>query len=230
MNRFRPGFRALVIGGTGGIGSAMLDALRADLTCGIAVSLSRADGFDLMNEASIAAAASRLKDDHGTFDLVFVATGVLAPEGEGPERALKQIGQASMEQVIAINAIGPALLLKYFVPLLPRYAPSLMAFLSARVGSIGDNRLGGWISYRASKAALNQIVKTASIELGRTHKQAICVALHPGTVQTDLSAEFTRGEADAPALAASSLLSVLDQLTPAQSGGFFSYDGTGVPW
>ncbi len=137
-----------------------------------------------------------------------------------------------MAKAFAVNTIGPALLIKHLLPLLPRAGKSVFATLSAKVGSIGDNHLGGWYSYRASKAALNQIVRTAAIELKRRQPEAVCVALHPGTVESPLSAPFGRSGLDvqSPATAAERLVGVIDTLTPASSGGFFDYRGTALPW
>jgi NAD(P)-dependent dehydrogenase (short-subunit alcohol dehydrogenase family) len=137
-----------------------------------------------------------------------------------------------MAKAYAQNTIGPALVLKHFTPLLPREGRSVVAALSAKVGSIGDNHLGGWHSYRASKAALNQVIHTAAIELKRTRPQAICVALHPGTVDTKLSAPFSKAGLDVrpPEVAAADLLEVIEGLTPEDSGGFFDYAGWPLPW
>jgi NAD(P)-dependent dehydrogenase (short-subunit alcohol dehydrogenase family) len=149
-----------------------------------------------------------------------------------PERSWREVDAAAMARAFAVNAIGPALLMKHFLPLLPRRGRSVFATLSARVGSIGDNRLGGWYSYRASKAALNQLVRTASIELRRRAPEAVCVALHPGTVATGLSAPFARAglEVRSPEVAAADLLRVIGGLTAADSGGFFDHRGVAVPW
>ncbi len=131
----------------------------------------------------------------------------------------------------AVNALGPALILRHAGDLLPRDRPSVLAVLSARVGSIGDNRIGGWISYRSAKAAVNQIVHTASIELARTHKQAVCVTLHPGTVATPFTEKYLgRHPAVPPEEAAQNLLAVVDGLTPAQTGQFLDWAGKAVPW
>ncbi len=137
-----------------------------------------------------------------------------------------------MARAFAVNAIGPALLMKHFLPLLPRQGRSVFATLSARVGSIGDNRLGGWYSYRASKAALNQLMRTAAVELGRRQPAALCVALHPGTVATRLSAPFAKAGLDVQTAeqAADGLLQVIDSLRPGSSGGFFDHRGEAVPW
>jgi NAD(P)-dependent dehydrogenase (short-subunit alcohol dehydrogenase family) len=231
MDSLGGAYKATIIGATGGIGQALADVLEADPNCAVVVRLSRSQtGFDLGDEASIERAAAGIKDAHGDMDLVFDATGALEIDGTGPEKSLRAIDPAVMARQFAVNAIGPALILKHFSPLMPRARRALLATLSARVGSIGDNRLGGWISYRAAKAALNQIVKTASIEIARTHPQAIVAALHPGTVATALTAPFRHGEATVPIDAARQLLGVLDRLQSASTGGFFAYDGQAVDW
>jgi NAD(P)-dependent dehydrogenase (short-subunit alcohol dehydrogenase family) len=167
----------------------------------------------------------------GPFDLVFVATGILAPPGGRPEKALAAVEAAVLAEVFAVNTIGPALVLRHVPHLLRRDGRGVCAVLSARVGSIGDNAIGGWHSYRASKAALNQIVRGAAIELKRSHKEAVCVALHPGTVATPFTADYAGRHATVtPEVAARNLLGVIAGLTPAQSGGFYDYAGAEVPW
>jgi len=163
---------------------------------------------------------------------VIDATGVLQGEGCTAERTWGQLEPATMLRAFAINAVGPALLMKHVLPLLPASGKSVFATLSARVGSIGDNRLGGWYSYRASKAALNQIVRTAAVELRRKRPDAICVALHPGTVDTPLTAPFHKSglEVQAPAAAARRLLSVVDGLGPPHTGAFIDQHGAPIPW
>lgn len=224
-------YRALVVGGSGGIGSAFVEVLRSDPACAAVVTLSRSvDGFDVTNEDSVAAAAERLSQQ-APFDVVICATGALTINGIGPEKAIKAVTADGMAAQFALNAIGPALVLKYFLPLVVKDRRAMMAFLSARVGSIGDNRLGGWISYRASKAALNQIVRTAAVEVARTRPRAVVAALHPGSVATSLSANFAPNhERFTPHDSATRLLEVLDHLSPAQSGGFFAYDGSTIEW
>lgn len=156
--------------------------------------------------------------------LVLGATG-------NPEKRLADLNAAHMAASFSINTIGPALALAHFAPQLVRGERSLFAVLSAKVGSIGDNRLSGWVSYRASKAALNMVVKTAAIELARTHTQCVLAALHPGTVDSALSAPFRGAQIGRPAQgAARDLLAVLDNLTPEDSGGFWAYDGQSLPW
>lgn len=224
------GYNALVIGASGGIGSAIAARLEADPRAGTVTRLSRSvDGVDLTDEGSIARHAAQLEGRR--FQLIFCATGALTIDGRGPEKSLRQIEQQAMLQQFALNAVGPALVIRHFAPLLPRDAPAKMAFLSARVGSIGDNRLGGWISYRAAKAALNQIIRTASVEIARSHPQAVLAALHPGTVATPLSADYAgRHPATLPEDAAANLLTVLDRLDPTRSGSFHAYDGEEIVW
>ncbi|QXC52802.1 SDR family oxidoreductase (plasmid) [Agrobacterium salinitolerans] len=226
------GYRAIVIGASGGIAGAVMSLLEADARCAYALPLSRSkDDLDITDEKSVAAAASRLGDQRGTFDLIFNATGALTIDGVGPEKSIKAIDPLQMAKQFAVNAIGPALLLKHFAPLLKREEKCVFASLSARVGSIGDNRLGGWISYRASKAAQNQIIRTAAIEIMRTNSQAIVVALHPGTVATDLSQPFTKGrDRFEPEESAARLLNTIDALTAGQTGQFFAYDGARIEW
>jgi len=169
---------------------------------------------------------------------VFDATGFLhGPSflhGRGyvPEKSLSALTPEHMAHSFAVNAMGPALLMKHFLPLLARNEKSVFATLSAKVGSISDNALGGWYSYRASKAALNQFVHTAAIELARRKPEAVCVALHPGTVDTGLSSDFAKTGLTVrkPEEAAGLLLDVLDRLTPAETGGFFDYRGNSLPW
>jgi NAD(P)-dependent dehydrogenase (short-subunit alcohol dehydrogenase family) len=218
--------RALVIGATGGIGQALASALaaRGDAVTG----LSRAGGLDLTDEASIAHLLGALE---APFETVLVATGALDIAGAAPEKTLRALDPAALAAQFALNATGPALVLKHALRLMPRDRPARFAALSARVGSIGDNRLGGWYAYRAAKAALNQLVHTAAIEIARTHPQAIVVCLHPGTVATRFTERY-RGThpAVAPAEAAANLLRVLDGLTPARTGGFYDWAGEEIPW
>lgn len=220
---------AVVIGANGGIGKAICAALDNSSCVGQVVALSR-PAFDLCDERSIARAAAELPA--GELRLVINAAGFLHDTGQRPEKSLRELDPAQLARAFAVNAIGPALLMKHFLPLLPRQGRGVYATLSARVGSISDNRLGGWYGYRASKAALNQLVRTAAIELARTHPEAICVALHPGTVATRLSAPFARsGQALlSPADAAHHLLMVLGRLQPTDSGNFFDWRGAPVPW
>lgn len=237
MRSFGPGFRAVVVGASGGIGGAMAAALHDDPACAGVAGFSRSgrgpEGvtvrpLDITDEPAIAAAA----DATGEVDLVIVATGLLHDGDLQPEKDLRALDAARLARSFAVNATGPALIAKHFLRRMPRRGRSVFACLSARVGSIGDNTVGGWYGYRASKAALNQIVRTASAELRRSRKLAVCVALHPGHVESRLSAPFGSGGQPtlAPAEAASALLDVLDGLAPADTGGFFDHDGNAIPW
>lgn len=220
-----------MIGASGGVGAALAAALGASGRFSVVHALSRETGLDLEHEDSIAAAARAL-DAGPALGLVFVATGVLH-SGFEPERSYRTLDADHMARDYRINTIGPALVAKHFLPLLPRDRRAVFAALSARVGSIGDNRLGGWHSYRASKAALNMILRTLAIELARTHPLAVVAGLHPGTVRTGLSAPFQRGvkpeQLFSPARSAGHLLDVIDRLEPRDSGGVFAWDGTRIP-
>ena len=224
---------AVVIGATGGIGRALTHALNQSARYDTVIGLSRCSTppLELTSEASIKACAAFVAEQ-GVPRLIIDATGVLQAESLKPEKSWRELDAAQMAQAFAINAIGPALLMKHFLPLLPREGRTVFATLSARVGSIGDNRLGGWYSYRASKAALNQLVRTAAIELNRRSPNAVCVALHPGTVDTGLSASFAKTglEVQTSALAAERLLQVIAKLKAEDSGGFLDYSCATVPW
>ena len=212
--------RSLVIGASGGIGAAMVQRL-SDL--GEVTGLSRSvDGLDVTDEASV---AKHLGAIDGPFDLIFVATGALGT----PEKMLKAIDADAMDAQFRLNAMGPILVLKHALRLMPRDRRSVFAALSARVGSIGDNGLGGWYSYRSSKAALNQLLHTAAIEVGRTHKHSVVAALHPGTVATSFTAGYDH-EKVTPDQAAANLLGLMNALQPHQTGGFFDYTGKVIPW
>ncbi len=219
--------RALVIGASGGIGGAFCEALRGRGWQVVGLSRS-ADGLDVTDEAAVARVLGAVE---GAFDLIFVATGGLEVGGFRPEKSVKALDGVAMAAQFALNAIGPALVLKHVWPMIPRDRAARVAVLSARVGSIGDNRLGGWHGYRAAKAALNQIVRTCAVELARTHPQAALVALHPGTVATSLTAAYAGGHPTVtPEVAAENLLGVLEDVGPAQSGQFFDWKGEVVPW
>ena len=232
---------AVVIGSSGGIGRAMVATLLRSERYDRVLALARKpqavgrerrtqEGLDvgyidLEDETSI----QKASEQAGEADLVFVATGALTTAQSRPERSYRALSAESMIDMFRINAVGPALVARSFLPILPRGRRSVFAVLSARVGSISDNRLGGWHSYRASKAALNMLVCNLAIELARDKPEAVCVGLHPGTVETDLSAPF-RGSVPkdrlfTPDYSATCMLSVLDRLTPAESGGLFAWDG-----
>lgn len=223
---------AVVIGASGGIGAALVDALEAVGHYRKVMAFSRTGTLrlDLTDEASVRAAAASLAPAQPS--LVIDATGFLHDAAHRPEKSWRELDPAQMARAFALNAIGPALVMKHFLPLLPAQGRSVFATLSAKVGSIGDNRLGGWYSYRASKAALNQLVHTAAIELARSRPDAVCVALHPGTVSTALSAPFAKAglQVRDTLTAAGDLLTVLERLTPTDSGGFFDHRARALPW
>ena len=232
MQSLPPGYHALILGASGAIGGAIAAQLQADPRCAQVCTLSRQStpALDFDQPDSIAAAAHALRAQ-GPWHLIVVATGMLTDATGGPEKRLAELNATHMAASFATNTIGPALVLAHFAPLLAKGERSLLAVLSAKVGSIGDNRLGGWYSYRASKAALNMLLKTAAIEVARTHPQAVLAALHPGTVNSALSAPFRGAEIGRPPTeAARDLLAVLDTLQPADSGGFWAYDGQRLPW
>jgi NAD(P)-dependent dehydrogenase (short-subunit alcohol dehydrogenase family) len=216
--------RALVLGASGGIGAALAAATGA-------VTLSRRrDGFDVTDEGSVAAAAARVAGA-GPFDLILDAVGILEAGGRRPEKSFAEIDPAAMARHFAVNAIGKALIVKHFAPLLAPRGRAVLASLSARVGSIGDNRTGGWVSYRAAKAAQNQILRCAAIEIARRRPEAVVVALHPGTVRTPLTAAYAGSHPTvSPEVAAANLLAVIARLKPADTGGFFAWDGSRIEW
>ena len=218
--------RSLVIGASGGIGAALVAALAPQ---GEVTAVSRSgDGLDVTDEPSVVRVIGGLD---GTFDLILVASGALEIDGNRPEKSLRALDPVAMAQQIAVNAIGPALILKHALRLMPRDRPCHFAALSARVGSIGDNALGGWYSYRAAKAALNQLIHTAAIEVARSHPLAVVSVLHPGTVATGFTKDYVANRVTvSPAEAATNLLGVLNGLTPADTGGFFDATGARIPW
>ena len=219
--------QALVVGASGGIGAAVALALEGR-GYGVTRLSHSVDGLDVTDEASVQTCLERLD---GRFTTVFVATGALELGPYRPEKSLRAVDPSAFAAQFALNAAGPLLVLKHALRLMPRDVPVQFAALSARVGSIGDNHLGGWYGYRAAKAALNQLIHTAAIEVARSHPQSVVVTLHPGTVDTTLTRDHRGGHAAmAPAEAAAHLLTVLDELTPAQTGGFYDWQGKSVPW
>jgi NAD(P)-dependent dehydrogenase (short-subunit alcohol dehydrogenase family) len=230
----------IILGASGAIGSALVEALLAAPHTQTIRSISRSAchaldprvswlSCDVTDEDSIAAAAAACQTS-GPADLIINTIGVLHEEGSiRPEKGLRDLDGAMLTRLFQINAIGPALVLKHFSPLLARDRRAIFASLSARVGSISDNKAGGWYGYRASKAALNQFIKTAAVELAIKRPSAICVGLHPGTVRSQMSEPFlqryTRNEIFEPATAAAHLLSVIGTLVPSDSGKVFGWDG-----
>ncbi len=219
--------RAVVIGDSGGIGAALAARL-AERGAEVTGLSRRRHGLDVTDEATIAELLGQIE---GEADLVFVATGGLEIGGHGPEKSLKALAPGPLAAQFALNAIGPALVLKHALRLMPRDRRAVFAALSARVGSIGDNRAGGWYGYRAAKAGLNQLLHTAAIEVARTHPQAVVAALHPGTVTTALTEKYLGSNpAVPPEEAADNLLGVIEGLTPAHTGGFYDWAGKEIVW
>ena len=224
------GYRALVIGAGGTLGTAFCEQLEQDPRCAGVRALGRhtVPELDLERPETIARAATELATE-APYQLIVHAAGLLHRDGIKPEKSLSAIEPEALQTVFQVNALGPAMVLRHFLPLLDPMGA--MAMLSAKVGSIGDNRLGGWYAYRASKAALNMLIKTAAIELARTRPQSRLLSLHPGTVVSGLSQPFRGASSARPAdAAAAQLLTLIDQLTPADSGHFFAYDGERLPW
>mgnify|MGYP006425548893 CR=1 FL=1 len=226
---------AVVIGAGGAIGRASAELLRASGRFQAVHALSRSSDppVDVSAETSVQAAAERVAAGGLPVRLVLDCTGFLHDAAHGgPEKSYRHLDPAHMAHAFAVNAIGPATVMKHFLPLLPREGKSAFATLSAKVGSIGDNGFGGWYSYRASKAALNQLVRTAAIELARRRGETVCVAIHPGTTDTPLSAPFgkTGLTVRSPEHSAARVLRVIDGLRVADSGGFFNHDGSTLPW
>jgi NAD(P)-dependent dehydrogenase (short-subunit alcohol dehydrogenase family) len=229
FENYDPNHRALIIGASGGIGSAIAQALRDQCGAQNVVTRSRsADGLDITNEDSIRETCATL---NGTFDLIFIATGALELNGQGPEKSINTMTPESLREQFEVNTLGPALLIKHLHPFLPRDNRCVLAVLTARVGSIGDNNLGGWISYRTAKAATHQIIRTSALEISRKRKQSICIALHPGTVETALTQKYaTNHPTVTREVAAQNLLRVLDNLGPTDTGQFFDWAGNNVVW
>lgn len=231
---FPPCGIAIVVGATGAIGGALAAQLRQDPSFAAVVELTRTSNppLEMGDEISVKSAAEFVRSLGKDVRLIIDATGILHERDLKPEKSLSQIDADTLQRYFVINAMGPMLLMKHFLPLLPRNGKSVFATLSAKVGSIGDNELGGWYGYRASKAALNQFVKTAAIELSRRRSKAICVALHPGTVQSKLSQPFIKSglAIRSPEVAAYDLLETIGDLSTDRSGKFISYSGEILVW
>lgn len=228
---------AVIIGASGGIGAALEAALieeaTFDVVHGFARSRSGLLHLDLLEEDSIAAAAAHVAAGPAP-TLVIVATGVLHSDGHGPEKAIRDLDPAWLAETYAVNAVGPALVAKHFLPIMPKTGRAVFAALSARVGSISDNKLGGWHGYRASKAALNMLMRGIAIEEKRRNDRTIVVTLHPGTVDTALSKPFQgnvqAGRLFTPDRAALQLLDTIEELKAPDSGKLFDFEGKEVPF
>ncbi len=229
MHSLRPGYRALVIGAGGSIGSAFVQALRADPRCGEVLAFSRGQpiDWDLCDEDSLATLAACAT---GPLHLVLDATGALGLDGQGPEKRLQELEAGRLLRSLQVNAVGPALLLRHISPQLARGERVLWAKLSARVGSIEDNHKGGWYGYRAAKAALNQLLQTAAIELARQRPLAVVAALQPGTVRSALSRPFVGDDALDPEVSVQGLLRALDQAPATGRALFLDYRGQTIAW
>jgi NAD(P)-dependent dehydrogenase (short-subunit alcohol dehydrogenase family) len=244
LNFSQPG-SAIVFGATGGIGAAAIEILARDhgithIYAGARAHTAASDKitpfqFDLTDESSIADAAHLVAENGVAPRLIFIATGQLHDGDQSqPEKSWRQQSPENYAHMFALNAAGPAMIGKHFLPLLPRSEKAIFAAISAKVGSISDNRLGGWHAYRASKAALNMIVRNFALELTVRNPDALAVTLHPGTVDTLLSKPFQRGVPDGklftPQRSAAALLSVLGGLTSKDSGKLFGWDGQEIPY
>mgnify|MGYP000001618102 CR=1 FL=1 len=230
LNSLGSSYRALVLGASGALGAAFVDALQADVACAEVVGLSRntVPAFRLEDEASMVAAAAAL---NGPFQLILDATGALTLDGQGPEKHLGALNATQLARSFEINTIGPALLLKHFLPLLDTTQRCIYAKLSARVGSISDNRKGGWYGYRAAKAALNMVLQTAAIEAARKRPQLVVAAMQPGTVASPLSAPFVAPQdCLTPAQSAAGLLQALDTLPAQATAHFVDHQGHAIAW
>ena len=223
------GYRALVVGASGGIGQAFVQALRSDPRCSDVQAVRRGDpiDWDLGDEASLAALAAQVQ---GPLHLVVDATGALTIDGQGPEKRLQELDAQRLLRSLQVNAVGPALLLRHLGPLLARGERVIWAKLSARVGSIEDNHKGGWYGYRAAKAALNQLLQTAAIEISRQRPLAVVAALQPGTVRSALSRPFVGDEALAPEASVHGLLQARDAAPANGRAVVLDYRGQSIAW
>lgn len=241
--------QAIVLGARGGIGAALTRAILDASPTNTVVATSRdaawvsADSgtarcgrhrVDVTDEGQLAALAGHLSGDGWQPNVILNAVGVLHDAEMQPERSWRHLSAAQLQRTFAVNAVGVALVVKHLLPLVPRQGRAVLGSLSARIGSIGDNGLGGWYSYRASKAAHNMLVKTAAIEARRRWPELVLASLHPGTVDSDLSAPFQRNvpahKLFTPAHAATQLIQVLGNLTPKDSGNHYAYDGSRIEW
>ena len=229
----------IIIGSSGAIGSSFLKHYAEEDKNNVIYALSRGEAvspssnihnvpIDIESDSSISNASS-ICSEAGPFDIIIVTTGMLSDENISPEKSLRHLNKESLSKIFSVNTLGPALIAKYFIPLLKKDAPSFLGFLSARVGSISDNRIGGWYSYRASKAAFNMIIKSLSIEVARNNPQSIIAGLHPGTVDSKLSKPFqgnvSEGKLFTPDYSVLKMVEVISNLKPENSGNCFAWDG-----
>ena len=246
FNSFANDCNVAVIGANGGIGRALVTEIQKQPCVDKIFCCSREQGeidvnkttfikLNVADDNSIASAADEIKSKTNKIDVIIVATGILH-EGDAlrPEKSWRSLNTENLIKIFQINTIGPAIIAKHFIEFLPTDRKCIFAALSARVGSIEDNHIGGWYGYRSSKAALNMMIKSLSIELSRKNSQAIAVTLHPGTVDTSLSKPFQSAVPNnklfTPSISASHILKVIDRLQPIASGGLFAWDGERIPF
>ena len=243
LNSFDNNLNVCVIGASGAIGAAFTKQFLTSDKVNKLYAFSRSDleinhekliknNIDIKTESSIQNASTQVKD---ALDIIIIATGFLHNNDNiQPEKSLRNLDIHGMQESYLINTIGPALIGKHFIPLLPRNKKSVFAAVSARVSSISDNRLGGWYSYRCAKSALNMFIKTASVEAARKFKQAAIIGLHPGTVDSKLSAPFKKNVAEGklftPEFSVSKLMNVIDMTGPEETGKLFAWDGQEIPY
>ena len=233
-NDFPAGGLAVVIGASGSIGKALFAEICNSKIFDKVVPLTRSSipMIDLLSEETILNCSKFIAAKTTPLRLVVDATGILHSTNIIPEKSMKATDGETLSKLFQINAIGPLLLMKHFIPLFPKNGKTIFTSLSARVGSISDNKLGGWYGYRASKAALNQFIRTAAVELKRTHPEGICTAIHPGTVVSTLSQPFSKSGLDlfTPGEAAQKLFDVIKAFNESDSGGFFDYEKRKIDW
>ena len=243
LESFGTGLNAAVFGASGGIGAAFVEALAAEDGVERVHAVSRgspefasdkvcAHSCDPLDEEALDAAVSAMTEE-GPLHLAIIALGILHGDGIAPEKTWRHADAKAMGTVLKVNTIAPTLIAKHVLPALAKDRKTALAVLSARVGSISDNRLGGWVSYRASKAALNMMIRTFSIELARVNKDALFIGLHPGTVETGLSEPFRQGVPEGklftPQRSVAGMLTTLDGIGPEAGGKIFDYAGKEVP-
>lgn len=223
---------AIIVGASGGIGHALKAELQAQPNFASVESFDRAHfpDFDLANPESFTPQFDEWLKQGRQFNLAIIATGALIIDGVPPERRLAELEASNMANHFALNAIGPAMMIQQLLPLMPRSEPAAIAALSARVGSIEDNQLGGWISYRAAKTALNQIIRTASIEWTRKNQESALLAIHPGTVDTNLTSGYAHPKKVSADVAAKRIMSTILSAKPQMTGGFYDNEGQAIPF
>jgi NAD(P)-dependent dehydrogenase (short-subunit alcohol dehydrogenase family) len=244
LSNFNNDLNIAIIGSSGGIGNALVSAMESMVNVKNIIHIARSNSktstkpnclhIDLLDEETIINCSNKISEIYKDLDIIINASGFLHDNNYKPEKSYKMIDAAYLEKSFRVNTFGPFLLAKYFIPLLRKDRKSIFSCISARVGSIEDNKLGGWHSYRASKAALNMLLKNLSIELKYTNKYAICVGLHPGTVDTNLSKPFPKSRSHynvfPPDESSRHLISVINKLEPKNSGNTYDWAGKRIPF